>query len=93
MFESVRKFLRNVRRKKAIERKYPKTQANYSVRGFKKMTARNMHIADVLQDQCYGVTLADGTLANIENRWVRKQLFREKKLFRHDRPKTEKKHG
>ena len=45
------------------------------------------HIKDVKADQAYGIILGDGvTLASIENRWVRKRLFRQGKLMRKDRP-------
>jgi hypothetical protein len=47
------------------------------------------HTEDVKADQSYGILLGDGkTLASIENRWVRKRLFREGKLMRKDRRKA-----
>lgn len=88
MFESVKKFLKKIRRQKTVERKKKNERRSLSLRAIKKSTARNNHISDVFEDQAYGVTLADGSITNIENRWVRKQLFRGKSLFRHDRPKT-----
>jgi hypothetical protein len=47
------------------------------------------HVEDVKADQAYGVILGDGvTLASIENRWVRKKLHRQGKLYRRDRPQS-----
>lgn len=87
MFESVKKFLKKIRRQRAIKNKYPVVPFNYSARGQKKLFQKRVNIFMVRDDQKYGVALADGSLVSIENRWVRKQLFREKKLFRIDRPK------
>ena len=86
MFESVRRFLKNLRRKHVVKSKYPVTPWQHSRRGQKKLAQKALRILAVKEDQAYGIAFADGAFSNLENRWVRKALHREKKLYRHDRP-------
>jgi hypothetical protein len=44
------------------------------------------HVANVKADQAYGIKMPDGSIASIENRWVRKELHRRGQLQRKDRP-------
>jgi hypothetical protein len=47
----------------------------------------SLHIAQVKADQKYGILLGDGVaIASIENRWVRKALRSQGKLYRRQRP-------
>ena len=57
-------------------------------RARKKEKALLQHKADIHADQSYGITLGDGSIASIENGWVRKAFHRQGKLYRKDRPKA-----
>jgi hypothetical protein len=87
MLKSVHRFLRSSRRKrKQAARPVYDYRANTNRKNM-KATAR--HIAEVKQDQAYGIILGDGvTLASIANRWVRQSLHRQGRLYRRDKPKA-----
>ena len=77
MLNSLRKFLKRIRRKRNLATRPTVT--------YRRMSNPEIgrHIAMVKADQRYGVLLGDGvTTASIENSWVRKELRSQGKLCR-----------
>lgn len=83
MFNAIKKALHNLRRKRIAAAKEKAFHAGRVRKEYvsKREVARLHHVADVLEQRERGVRMEDGSLANMENRWVRKRLFKANALY------------
>lgn len=76
ILRAIKKAFHNLRRKRIAAAKIAAEPKFMTIRAANNEARRLHHIADVLEQRERGVLLGDGvTVANMENRWVRRELF------------------